>query len=303
MSKAAETFGDRLITLLKKKKLSQRKVSEALGISRTAVNKWTKGGMIDENNLDRLAQFLQVDKIWLKYGEYLSSEKEEPSLTLGRHINDFYLHESTEIVTWEWNIVTGEVFYSDNVEQVYGIPIRSNYDFLSLMNEESRDKMLLEYEKIIQQGGAHEIDFKIYQNGEYRWIRSRAAGIKGHNNKVTKIVGISLDNTERKKDEIALKQQKSFLSFLLKNQTVLTVFMDCKGEVLVSNCNDKKISFLKIQSYLYQLAMEKETALKEICEKGSGVIEFQGKRLALQAGRDYADRLFLMLQTDSDEFC
>ncbi|MGQ7950500.1 helix-turn-helix domain-containing protein, partial [Providencia huashanensis] len=66
----AETFKERLLKLLKQKKMSQLKAAEALGVSRTAVNKWTKGGMIDEDNLEKLATLLDVDKIWLKYGEY-----------------------------------------------------------------------------------------------------------------------------------------------------------------------------------------------------------------------------------------
>ncbi|MBO0222744.1 helix-turn-helix transcriptional regulator, partial [Vibrio parahaemolyticus] len=59
-----------MLALLKQQKMSQLKAAEALGVSRTADNKWTKGGMIDENNLEKLAQLLNVDKIWLKYGEY-----------------------------------------------------------------------------------------------------------------------------------------------------------------------------------------------------------------------------------------
>ncbi|MFO5736458.1 helix-turn-helix domain-containing protein, partial [Klebsiella pneumoniae] len=48
-----ETFKERLLKLLKQKKMSQLKAAEALGVSRTAVNKWAKGGMIDEHNLEK----------------------------------------------------------------------------------------------------------------------------------------------------------------------------------------------------------------------------------------------------------
>ncbi|KZX38114.1 helix-turn-helix domain-containing protein [Wohlfahrtiimonas chitiniclastica] len=296
-----ETFGDRLLQLLKHKRWSQRKVSEALGISRTAVNKWTKGGMIDDANLERLAAFLDVDKIWLKYGEYYgSAEKDENQQLLARHINDFYLHESNQIVTWDWDILTDEVRYSDNVEQVYGMAIHSNDDFLSLMTEKSRDRLLAGYTKIIQNGGAHELDFKIHQNGESRWIKSRAAGVKGPNGKITKIVGISLDYTKQKKEEIALRQQHCFFEFFLQQQTELVVFMDQKGGIMASNCAVHQLDFLKLQAFLYQWAMDAAQALADIVSMGQGTLEYQGKSLQLSVGCDDSGRHFLMLKSLPD---
>lgn len=57
------------------------------------------------------------------------------------------------------------------------------------MNQESKDKLVNGYSKIIREGGAHEMDFKIAWDDGYRWITSRATGVKGPNGKVTKLVG------------------------------------------------------------------------------------------------------------------
>lgn len=295
-----ETFGDRLLALLKQHKLSQQKVAEALGVSRTAVNKWTKGGMIDDMNLENLADFLQVDKIWLKYGEYQTNETAEEFPLSTRHINDFYLQESNKIVTWEWDILTDDLRYSDNVEQIYGIPIHTNQDFLSLMSEGAQEKLLVEYAKIIQHGGAHEIDFKISLNGEIRWITSRAAGMKGPNGKITKIVGISLDNTARKKNELFLRQFKGFFELLLQTSPHLIVFIDPAGEILASNCLDKKVDYLNLQSFLYQLAIEEKKQILHICEQAQGTIVFQEKVLKVTKGTDNEGVIFLMLEIDPE---
>lgn len=149
-----ETFKERLLKLLKQKKMSQLKAAEALGVSRTAVNKWTKGGMIDEDNLEKLATLLDVDKIWLKYGEYTNNQITVSHSGVMRNINEVHLQESADIVTWEWDLLTGELNYSDNVEAVYGIKITSNEDFWALMSHDSKEKLVNGYSKIIREGGA-----------------------------------------------------------------------------------------------------------------------------------------------------
>lgn len=291
-----ETFGERLLQVLKKRSLSQRRVAQALNVSSTAVNKWTKGGMIGEENLEHLATFLGVDKSWLKYG----GEEGETPQTL-RHINDFYLYESNEIVTWEWDILTNEIHYSDNVEQVYGINVTNNDDFLSLMTKESRDKLLAGYTKIIQEGGgAHEIEFKINQNGEARWIKSRAAGIKGPNGKVTKIVGISIDNSKQKREEIELKMQKSCFDFLLKREQRLTIFMDREGAIIADNAKAQGIDFFRLQSFLYRLVLKERDALQQILKQRGGELSFQEQRFSLEVTHDYMGRELLFLQAKGD---
>lgn len=299
-----ETFGERLLLLLKSKRWSQRKVAEALNISRTAVNKWTKGGMIDDTNLERLADYLGVDKIWLKYGEGYGGEINENQQLLTRHINDFYLHESSQVVTWEWDIITDEVRYSNNVEQVYGMTIRNNHDFFSLMTKKSQDELLAAYTKIIQEGGTHEIEFKISQtqNDEGKWIKSRAVGVKGKNGKITKIVGISIDNTKQKNEEITLLQQQCFFNFLLQQQSNLVLFIDRDGGIITSNCNAHNVNFLKLQSFLYQLALELKISIDKIIQQGHGALKFQGRDLFIKTGLDQRGYIFLMLQVTPNDW-
>lgn len=307
------SFGERLLQILKKKKLSQLKVSRALEVSRTAVNKWTKGGMIDDSNLDKLADFLEVDKIWLKYGEYLDTNR---AANPHKNIHELHLQQSTEIVTWEWDILTGDVHYSDNVEQVYGIKITGNQDFLALMSENSKSRLSKEYTKIIQNGGAHEIDFKInLDNGESRWITSRATGITGPNGKITKLIGISINNTVRKQNEIKLRKFKQYFDLLLQDHPNLIVFIDQSGEIIISNGLDKKVNFgeiipsnnldketdfFNLQRFLYNLAIEEKAWISEICHKGQGSIKFQGREINAVHGLDEEGKVFLMLEIQAN---
>ncbi|WP_417618256.1 helix-turn-helix domain-containing protein [Oceanisphaera sp.] len=293
-------FGTRLLSQLKQKKMSQLKVAQALGVSRTAVNKWTKGGMIDDSNLDRLASFLQVDKIWLKYGEYASGQHGAMNQTGARNINEVHLQESAEIVTWEWDLLTEEVHYSDNVEAVYGIRLSSNDEFWALMGEEAKEKLVSGYSKIIREGGAHEMDFKIDRDGEYRWITSRATGVKGPNGKVTKLVGISLDNTERKSTELRLRKMKQYFDVLLAHISHLVVFTDKAGEILASNHESQaeKMAYPELQGLLYQLVINNQDWLNRLCETGSGQITFQGRKVTGHYHLGSDQQAFLMFELE-----
>lgn len=293
-----ETFKERLLKLLKQKKMSQLKVGEQLGVSRTAVNKWTKGGMIDEDNLNKLADLLNVDKIWLKYGEYTQSQHSLSGVGGARNINEVHLQESAEIVTWEWDLLTGELNYSDNVEAVYGIKITTNEDFWALMDPASKDKLVNGYSKIIKEGGAHEMDFKINWEGGYRWITSRAAGVKGPNGKVTKLVGISLDNTERKNNELRLRKIKCYFDVLLTHFQHLVAFTDKAGEILASNLKSQStdIDYLALQRLLYQLTINHKTWLDDVIQTGRGQIVFQDKQITAYHHLNDEHQSFLMFE-------
>jgi transcriptional regulator with XRE-family HTH domain len=293
-----ETFKERLLKLLKQKKMSQLKAAQVLGVSRTAVNKWTKGGMIDEDNLDKLATLLDVDKIWLKYGEYTNNQITVTNAGVMRNINEVHLQESADIVTWEWDLLTGELNYSDNVEAVYGIKITTNEDFWALMTPESKEKLVNGYSKIIREGGAHEMDFKINWEGEYRWITSRATGVKGPNGKVTKLVGISLDNTERKNNELRLRKIKSYFDVLLSHFNHLVVFTDKAGEILASNLHNQstEIDYLELQRLLYQLVINHKTWLEDVCQAGRGQIVFQDKQITAYQHVNDENQPFLMFE-------
>ncbi|WP_319782947.1 helix-turn-helix domain-containing protein [Oceanisphaera sp. IT1-181] len=290
-------FGSRLLSQLGQKKMSQLKLAHALGVSRTAVNKWTKGGMIDDGNLDRLASFLDVDKIWLKYGEY-ASQPAESSQSAARNINEVHLQESAEIVTWEWDLLTEKVHYSDNVEAVYGIRISSNDEFWSLMGDAAKEKLVSGYSKIIREGGAHEMDFKIDRDGEFRWITSRATGVKGPNGKVTKLVGISWDNTERKSTELRLRKMQQYFDVLLAHIKHVVVFTDRAGEILASNHETQtvKMDYLELQRLFYQLVINNSEWLDQVCETGSGQITFQGRNITGYHHLDHEQQPFLMFE-------
>jgi PAS domain S-box-containing protein len=107
--------------------------------------------------------------------------------------------EGARIVTWEWNLVSDEVTYSPNVEAVYGWPVRRNEDFWAHIHAEDARHMQGMYAQAVAQGTGCECDFRITRpDGSQRWIASRATVLQDSVGRPVKMVGISMDNTERK---------------------------------------------------------------------------------------------------------
>jgi len=219
------SFAFRLKELLEHKKLTLQAVATALDVSRPAVHKWTKGGEIDYENLRKLAAFLAVNWIWLRYGEQAQRELEASS-TVELPMTDVrrrytaeimesearmkLAQEGARIVTWEWNLITDDVTYSSNVEAVYGWRIVSNESFWKHVHADDIPMMNAAYEESIRTGKAHEFDFRLYQpDGTIRWISSRATPVRELDGRNVKIVGISMDNTARKLAEQSLRDQQA----------------------------------------------------------------------------------------------
>ncbi|MFT0866198.1 PAS domain-containing protein [Pseudomonas sp. CAM1A] len=219
------SFAFRLKELLEHHKLTLQAVGTALGISRTAVHKWTRGGEIDYTNLRKLADLLKVNWIWLRYGEEALHSVQQaevvelPMTDVRRRYTAEIMESETRmklaqegarIVTWEWNLLTDEVTYSPNVEAVYGWPLRRNEDFWEHIHPEDASHMQGMYAQAVADGTGCECDFRITRpDGDQRWIASRATVLSDSAGRPVKMVGISMDNTERKVAEEELRQSEA----------------------------------------------------------------------------------------------
>ncbi|MGV2863418.1 PAS domain-containing protein [Achromobacter sp. AGC39] len=220
-----DSFAFRLKELLEHKQLTLQAVAGALNVSRPAVHKWTKGGEIDYEKLRKLAAFLDVNWIWLRYGEQALAEGGASSAvdipmtdTRRRYMADIMesearmklAQEGARIVTWEWNLITDDVSYSPNVEAVYGWRIVSNDNFWMHVHADDVAMMHAVYDESLRTGDAHEFDFRVIQpDGALRWISSRATPLRDFDGRIVKVVGISMDNTARKLAEQSLRDQQA----------------------------------------------------------------------------------------------
>ncbi|WP_233886971.1 helix-turn-helix domain-containing protein [Paraburkholderia flagellata] len=218
-----DTFAFRLKVLLEHKKLSLQQVADAVGISRPAVHKWTRGGEIDYSNLRRLAAFLDVNWVWLRYGDEavkdlgIMGNTELPMTDLRRRYtaeimsNEARMKQAQElagIVTWEWNLVADELIYSSNCEKLYGREIHSNDEFWEILHPEDSIWLNAEAMKELVASKAPRVwDFRIIlPDGRIRWIESRVATLLDDAGRPVRVMGTTIDISARKEAESALEQ-------------------------------------------------------------------------------------------------
>jgi PAS domain S-box-containing protein len=127
----------------------------------------------------------------------------EPDDTLAR------LHfalEAANAGTWQWEVATGEVHWSDNLEAIHGLPPGSfGGDFRSFLDDvDPRDcaEVLAQIQKAIDGGGDYHVEYRLATAaaGE-RWVEGKGRMVVDEHGRPLRMTGVCMDVTPRKRAE------------------------------------------------------------------------------------------------------
>ncbi|MBF0501421.1 MAG: PAS domain-containing sensor histidine kinase [Candidatus Riflebacteria bacterium] len=119
-------------------------------------------------------------------------------------------HQSAHLGNWEWDIITNERYWSEENYRILGIPPRQDkHSFealLQVIDPVEREFVEKAVSDAVTSGKSLNIDFSIIKpdNGEKRFINSKADVIMDSSGKAVKMIGTIQDITERKKAETNL---------------------------------------------------------------------------------------------------
>lgn len=222
-----DTFATRLKGVLESKRIMLKQVAEALAVSPSAVHKWTRGGEIEYERLLALAKFLEVNWLWLRYGERAIADLEASSAAdphmrelRQKHLTEImesearmkFALEVSGIVTWEWNVLTDGLTYSSNDIQLFGRNIRNMDDFWACVHPADVARLREVLQRSLGAQEMHEWEFRVTVADTTRWISSRAQLVRDSGQRPVKMIGVSLDITERRRAEAALRQSEALLA-------------------------------------------------------------------------------------------
>jgi len=134
--------------------------------------------------------------------------------------------EATELGLWEWNVETGQTFWSDRQKQIFGLSLNApaSYEFwLSVLHPEDRDRVIESVSALLdpKSGGQLHLEHRvIHPDGEIRWIVSRGRmlyEIVDGELKPARLLGTVLDITDRRRDEEARQLLVQELNHRVKN--------------------------------------------------------------------------------------
>jgi PAS domain S-box-containing protein len=139
--------------------------------------------------------------------------------------------------SWQYNLKTGEVKWSENYYSIFGVnkslpPLKLS-EMKDLIHPDDRklfDEKINEIQKTRQ---ILNFDFRlISEDGTHKWIEANMAPIFDENGLLTEIKGISFDVTDKKHTDEQIKNQKDQLQAIVKAIPDILFVIDSEGNFL-----------------------------------------------------------------------
>ncbi|MDF0555703.1 PAS domain S-box protein [Kamptonema sp. UHCC 0994] len=130
--------------------------------------------------------------------------------------------KASRMGTWNWNLQTGKITWSDNLEALFGLE-PGEFDgsfemFVARLHPNDRDRVQSAVERAIATGENYDIEFRIvYPNGNIRWAMTQGKVLYDQNGQPMRMTGIDLDITERKRAIEALQHSEERFRQLAEN--------------------------------------------------------------------------------------
>ncbi|MBD2165150.1 PAS domain S-box protein [Calothrix membranacea FACHB-236] len=134
--------------------------------------------------------------------------------------------ESAGMGNWDWNIQTGEIYWSPNLQRIFGmVPGSFNGNFetvVSMMHPDDRESVLQAINAAVYQKQEYHIEFRFFKaNGTPRWALGNGKVFYDEQGNPTRMMGIDLDITERKQAEAIIKESEERFRHIADSSPVL----------------------------------------------------------------------------------
>ena len=113
------------------------------------------------------------------------------------------------IGTWDWNIETGSLFWSDRIWPLFGYNkelTETTYDnFIAAIHPDDRLHVGNAVMKCVEQGDEYDIEHRVvWSDGSIHWLHEKGDVVRNKNDKPIHMLGVVQDITKRKLAERAL---------------------------------------------------------------------------------------------------
>lgn len=122
--------------------------------------------------------------------------------------NDRFYRSQTaaDIGTWDWDISTGALFWSERIAPLFGYPegeLETSYEnFLASVHPDDRERVQNAVDACINDGAHYDIDHRIvWPNGEVRWVNEKGDVSRDSQGNVIKMLGVVQDISRAKHAE------------------------------------------------------------------------------------------------------
>ncbi|TFG21776.1 MAG: PAS domain S-box protein, partial [Promethearchaeota archaeon] len=175
--------------------------------------------------------------------------------------------KAAEIGSWDWNILTGELIWSEKIEPMFGFKknqFKGTYEaFLESIHPDDR-QMVVESvnESLEKKEKKYSIEHRIiYPNKQIRWVLEKGDVIRDKKGNPVRMLGVVQDITRKKEMEEELKERHKFLEKIVDERTKEITKTNRK---LLDEINERK----KAEKYILQTKQH----LRNIIDSASELI-------------------------------
>jgi two-component system NarL family sensor kinase len=179
------------------------------------------------------------------------TERKAVELALQRSMKYLQLaNEAAGIGTWELDVATGELTWSPELYQLFGIDPHLGQTalqeaWLNAIHPDDREQVARAAREALTAQQPFSREFRILRNGKVHWVISRGKVVRDKSGRARRIIGANIDITDRKRAEEDLHTTNERLCRLMDHMTEYQFSLD--RDWRVSECNVASAAILARQ--------------------------------------------------------
>ena len=143
-------------------------------------------------------------------------------------VNEHRLKRSQEfanIGTWDWDIVTGELHWSERIWPLFGYKrevTETSYDnFMTAVHPDDRKKVSEAVTNCVEKGEDYDIEHRVvWPNGQIRWVHESGDVVRNKNGNALHMLGVVQDITQLMEAGIRQKGNNTILESIIRGRVL-----------------------------------------------------------------------------------